>query len=65
MNCKTEILETLSTSIQRARRKAAEQPEVMCHEMYAKSLRILYDELEDLPENHHLFERFDGSAPLP
>jgi len=68
MNRKHEILQTLSTSINKARRRAAEQPEVMRHEMYAKSLCMLYGELEELPEDHGLFERFgrlDDSAPRP
>lgn len=65
MNRKSEILQTLSISIRKARRRAAEQPEVMRHEMYAKSLCMLYDELEELPDNHRLFKNFERTAPGP
>ncbi len=68
MSRKREILQTLSTSIRKARRRASEEPEVMRHEMYAKSLCMLYGELEELPEDHGLFERFgrlDKTAPRP
>ncbi len=60
---KDEILNTLSTSIRKARRQAADQPGVMRHEMYAKSLTLLYGELKKLPEDHHLFENFEREAP--
>jgi hypothetical protein len=63
MNRKDEILRTLSTSIRRARRRATEQPGVLRHEMYARSLSILYEELEELPEDHRLFEAVDRSLP--
>lgn len=65
MNRKSEILQTLSTSIRKARRRAAEQPEAMRHEMYAKSLCMLYEELEELPDTHRLFENFERNAPRP
>ena len=63
MSRKHEILKTLSNSLRKARQRAAQQPDVLRHEMYAKSLRMLYQELEELPENHQLFERFDREAP--
>ncbi len=65
MSRKDDILHTLSNSLRRARQRAAEQPEAMRHEMYAKSLRMLYEELEELPEDHRLFESFERESPRP
>lgn len=61
MSSKQEMIQTLSNSIVHADQLSIAHPKVMRHEMYAKSLRILHDELKDLPDNHQIFVILEGA----
>lgn len=55
MSHKTDFLHRLAARIESAQKRADADPGNLQHEMYVGSLRLLYRDLQALPENHRLF----------
>lgn len=55
MSHKTDFLHRLTARIESAQKRAEAEPGNMQHEMFVSSLRMLYRDLQALPENHRLF----------
>ncbi len=58
MNYKSNFLWRLTLRIESAQRRVMEDPGNMHHEIYVKSLRLLYRELDAMPEDHLLFRNW-------
>lgn len=55
MSHKTDFLHRLAVRIESAQRRAEANPGNLRDEMFVRSLRMLYRDLQALPENHRLF----------
>lgn len=58
MNYKADFLFRLSERIEAAQRRHSADPDNLRHEMYVKSLRMLYRDLDALPMDHRLFKNW-------
>ncbi len=58
MNYKSDFLRHLVLRIESAQRWVMEEPGNPHHEIYVKSLRLLYRDLKAMPEDHRLFKNW-------
>lgn len=65
MSYKSDFLWRLTLRIESAQRRVTEEPGNLRHEMYVKSLRLLYRDLDAMPEDHLLFKNWGRERWAP